>query len=252
MRQNILADQARQKKHHDAKHREAEEYCPGDLVTVRRKQLKKGACKKLSHRNIGPFQVVQKLGPNTYEVEDIPSRRTTTRWRVFNAHVSQLNRYYTRQGTEPESSGQSSGTESDSSLFSSSSQTSSMGDSSSDEESSSGKDSSSSWGPPRSSAASYSSSSSFSSPDEVGPALGLPQDSGPPSSAANANAPDALPVAAPSLGDVVWAYIPGHPLWPALITKDPFSLVHTKTKSVGRARIRLFHAEFYADNGARS
>ena len=127
-----------------------------------------------------------------------------------------------------------------------------MGDSSSDEESSSGKDSSSSWGPPRPSAASYSSSSSFSSPDEAGSALGLPQDSGLPSSAANANAPDALPVAAPSLGDVVWAYIPGHPLWPALITKDPSLSVHTKTKSVGRAKIRLFHVEFYADNGARS
>jgi hypothetical protein len=63
VRQNILADQARQTKHYDAKHREVEEYCPGDLVTVRRKQLKKEACKKLSHRNIGPFQVVQKLGP---------------------------------------------------------------------------------------------------------------------------------------------------------------------------------------------
>jgi hypothetical protein len=41
-------------------------------------------------------------------------------------------------------------------------------------------------------------------------------------------------------------------LWPALITEDPFLLVHTKTKSVRRAKIRLFHVEFYADNGARS
>jgi hypothetical protein len=159
VRQNVLADQARKKKHYDAKHREAEEYCPGDLVTVRRKQLKKGACKKLFHRNIGPFQIMRKLGPITYEVEDIPSRQTATRWRVFNAHVSQLNRYCTKQGTESESSSQSSGMESDTSLSSSSSETSSSDDSSSDEESSSGEESSSSWSLPLPSASSYSSSS---------------------------------------------------------------------------------------------
>jgi hypothetical protein len=115
--------------------------------------------KKLFHRNIGPFQIMRKLGPITYEVEDIPSRQTATRWRVFNAHVSQLNRYCTKQGTESESSSQSSGMESDTSLSSSSSETSSSDDSSSDEESSSGEESSSSWSLPLPSAASYSSSS---------------------------------------------------------------------------------------------
>jgi hypothetical protein len=92
VRENVIADQAWQKTSHDAKHRKAEEYQPGDLVTVRWKQVKKGVCKKFSQRNIGPFQIVRKLGPSTYEVEDLPSHRTASRWRVFNAHATQMNR----------------------------------------------------------------------------------------------------------------------------------------------------------------
>jgi hypothetical protein len=41
-------------------------------------------------------------------------------------------------------------------------------------------------------------------------------------------------------------------IWFSKLTEDPLLSVHTKTKSVGRAKIRLFHVEFYADNGARS
>lgn len=32
------------------------------------------------------------------------------------------------------------------------------------------------------------------------------------------------------IGDLVWAYISGYPLWPSLITPDPLDLLYTKTR----------------------
>ncbi|EFX78073.1 hypothetical protein DAPPUDRAFT_320766 [Daphnia pulex] len=284
VRENVIADQARQKTSHDAKHRIAEEYKPGDLVTVRRKQVKKGLCKKFSQRNIGPFQIVRKLGPSTCEVEDLPSRRTATRWRVFNAHVAQMNRYVTKQATDTESSSQASPEETDSSSSHSSAQSldehfSSGSDSSFNEESSSShspsvssdsasnEESSSPHSPSVSSVSgpsqqrlspssdSSSSSSSFPSRNNASPEPRRSLDGLQSPSAPGRSVSEAVPISPTvplGLGDLVWAYIPGYPLWPALITQDPVSSVHTKTKSVGRTKIRFFHVEFYADNGARS
>lgn len=33
------------------------------------------------------------------------------------------------------------------------------------------------------------------------------------------------------IGDLVWAYISGYPLWPSLITQDPVESIYTKTRS---------------------
>ncbi len=33
------------------------------------------------------------------------------------------------------------------------------------------------------------------------------------------------------IGDLVWAYISGYPLWPSLITPDPVGSIYTKTRS---------------------
>jgi|688.fasta_scaffold452585_2 hypothetical protein len=35
-----------------------------------------------------------------------------------------------------------------------------------------------------------------------------------------------------AIGDLVWAYISGYPLWPSLITQDPLESVYTKTRSM--------------------
>ncbi|KZS10496.1 Uncharacterized protein APZ42_025040 [Daphnia magna] len=244
----------------------------------------KGVVQKFSQRNIGPFQIVRKLGPSTFEVEDLPSRRTATRWRVFNAHVAQMNRYVTKQGTDTESSSQASPEETDSSSSHSSARSldehfSSASDSSSNEESSSShspsvssdsasnEESSSSHSPSVSSVSgpspqrlspssdSSSSSSSFPSRNNASPEPRSSLDGLQSPSASGRSVSEAVPLSPTiplGLGDLVWAYIPGYPLWPALITQDPVSSVHTKTKSVGRTKIRFFHVEFYADNGARS
>jgi hypothetical protein len=34
-----------------------------------------------------------------------------------------------------------------------------------------------------------------------------------------------------AIGDLVWAYISGYPLWPSLITPDPKDSLYTKTRS---------------------
>lgn len=34
-----------------------------------------------------------------------------------------------------------------------------------------------------------------------------------------------------AIGDLVWAYISGYPLWPSLITPDPEESLYTKTRS---------------------
>lgn len=35
-----------------------------------------------------------------------------------------------------------------------------------------------------------------------------------------------------AIGDLVWAYISGYPLWPSLITPDPVESIYTKTRSM--------------------
>jgi len=53
-------------------------------------------------------------------------------------------------------------------------------------------------------------------------------------------------------GDLVWAFIAGYPLWPSLVTVDPVEGVYTKIRTIGKNESRVFHVEFFGDNGSRS
>lgn len=55
-----------------------------------------GKTTKLLPRFTGPYQVVRRVCPNTYLVEDLPARRRRRRWRRLNAHVSQIRVFRTR------------------------------------------------------------------------------------------------------------------------------------------------------------
>ena len=76
---------------------------PGQLVLVKRRGRVVGRTTKLLQRFTGPYQVVKRLCPTTYLVEDIPARRRRRRWRRFNAHVTQLRLFHTRAEVEKES-----------------------------------------------------------------------------------------------------------------------------------------------------
>ena len=71
---------------------------PGQLVLVKRRGRRVGKTTKLLPRYTGPYQVVRRVCPTTYLVEDIPARRRRRRWTRFNAHVSQLRLFRTREG----------------------------------------------------------------------------------------------------------------------------------------------------------
>lgn len=46
-----------------------------------------------------------------------------------------------------------------------------------------------------------------------------------------------------TIGDLVWAYISGYPLWPSLITPDPLDNLYTKTRGMSsrfEAVLRLY------------
>ncbi|XP_046654186.1 cell wall protein IFF6-like [Daphnia pulicaria] len=182
-----------------------------------------------------------------------------------------MNRYVTKQGTDTESSSQASPEETDSSAQSLDEHSSSGSDSSSNEESSSSHSPSVSSDSPSNEESSFSHSPSVSSVSGPSPQRSSPSSDSSSSSpsfpsrnnaspeprrsldglqsppAPGRSASEAVPLSQTiplDLGDLVWAYIPGYPLWPALITQDPVSSVHTKTKSVGRTKIRIFHVEF--------
>jgi hypothetical protein len=71
------------------------------LVLVRRKGLKKkGKTKKFLPKFIGPFQVVKKVCPTTYLVEDLPALRRKKKYRRFNAHVVQIRKFHARDDVE--------------------------------------------------------------------------------------------------------------------------------------------------------
>ena len=71
IRKNLKVAQDRQKCYVD-KHRVEREFSVGDhvylRVTARKSSLKLGICAKLSPRNCGPFEVLERIGPFAYRL----------------------------------------------------------------------------------------------------------------------------------------------------------------------------------------
>ena len=80
--------------------RVVEDLHQGELVLVRRNLKKKDRTKKLLPKFIGPFQVVRKVCPTTYLVEDLPAKRRKKTFRRFQAHVVQIRRFHPREDNE--------------------------------------------------------------------------------------------------------------------------------------------------------
>ena len=99
-RLNIIEKQEKVKRLVDLRRRVVKDLFPGELVLVRRKLKKKGKTKKLLPKYIGPFQVVKKVCPTTYLVEDLPAQRKKKRFRRFNAHVVQIRKFHPRDDAE--------------------------------------------------------------------------------------------------------------------------------------------------------
>lgn len=92
--------QAKSKERYDRSRNEGPVYQRGDLVLVRRTVRKLGRTQKFLPRFIGPFQIVERLFPTTYLVEDVPTRRKRRVWRRFRAHVAQLKPFRVRIETD--------------------------------------------------------------------------------------------------------------------------------------------------------
>ncbi|XP_045023994.1 LOW QUALITY PROTEIN: uncharacterized protein LOC116925085 [Daphnia magna] len=99
-RMNIVKKTEKVKRLMDLRRRVVKDLFPGELVLVRRKLKKKNKTKKLLPKYIGPFQVVKKVCPTTYLVEDLPARRKKKRFRRFNAHVVQIRKFHPREDPE--------------------------------------------------------------------------------------------------------------------------------------------------------
>jgi hypothetical protein len=88
----IVKKQEKVKRLVDLRRRVVKDLCPGELVIVRRKLKKKNKTKKLLPKYVGPYQVVKKVCPTTYLVENLPARRkkkfcVLTRVSVMFSHV---------------------------------------------------------------------------------------------------------------------------------------------------------------------
>lgn len=105
VRLRIVEKQKKVKAFVDSRRRVVRDLCPGELVLVRRNLSKKGKTKKFLPKFIGPFQVVRKVCPTTYLVEDLPHNRKKKEWRRFRAHVCQIRKFRAREpdwGSEDE------------------------------------------------------------------------------------------------------------------------------------------------------
>ncbi|KZS20857.1 Uncharacterized protein APZ42_012348 [Daphnia magna] len=96
----ISDSQNRSKRLLDPRRRNDRQYIKGDLVLVQRNIRKKGMTKKFLPKFIGPFEIVKKVCPITYLVEDPPTRRKRQIWRRFNAHVAQIRPFRAPNETE--------------------------------------------------------------------------------------------------------------------------------------------------------
>ena len=95
--ERLKSKQQKVKARVDRKRKDPRQYAPGDLVLVARTIRKPKLTKKLLPSYIGPYQVVKRIGPLTYLVEELPASRKRRIWRRFPAHVSQLKPFRTPQ-----------------------------------------------------------------------------------------------------------------------------------------------------------
>lgn len=103
-RQRILQHQAKRADAINGRRGKMTEFRPGELVLVSRTIRKPGRTQKFLPRFIGPFQIVYKICPTTYMVEELPALRRRRRWRRFPAHCAQIRPYRIRNevGWKPE------------------------------------------------------------------------------------------------------------------------------------------------------
>jgi hypothetical protein len=99
-RLNIIKKQEKSKRLVDQRRRIVQDLRPGELVLVRIKLKKKNKTKKFLPKYVGPFQVVKKIWPTTYLVEDLPAKRKKKRFRRFNVHVVQIRMFHPREDVE--------------------------------------------------------------------------------------------------------------------------------------------------------
>ena len=97
VRIRIIGKQEKTKRYVDARRRVVRDLCPGELVLVRRHLKQKGKTKKFLPKFVGPFQVIQKVCPTSYLVEDLPSKRKKKTYRRFRAHVCQIRKFRVRE-----------------------------------------------------------------------------------------------------------------------------------------------------------
>ena len=95
--ERLKSKQQKVKARVDRKRKDPQQYAPGDLVLVARTIRKPKLTKKLLPSYIGPYQVVKRIDPLTYLVEELPASRKRRIWRRFPAHVSQLKPFRTPQ-----------------------------------------------------------------------------------------------------------------------------------------------------------
>ncbi|KZS16055.1 Uncharacterized protein APZ42_018258 [Daphnia magna] len=97
----LISDSQNQSKRlFDPRRRNGRQYIKGDLFLVQRNIRKKRMTKKFLPKFIGPFEIVKKVCPTTYLVEDPPTRRKRQICRRFNAHVAQIRPFRAPNETE--------------------------------------------------------------------------------------------------------------------------------------------------------
>lgn len=99
-RLNIIRKQEKSKRLVNQRRRIVRDLRPGELVLIRRKLKKKNKTKKYLPKYVGPFQVVKKICPTTYLVEDLPANRQKKRFRRFNVHVVQIQMFHPREDVD--------------------------------------------------------------------------------------------------------------------------------------------------------
>ncbi|XP_064604086.1 histone-lysine N-methyltransferase NSD2-like isoform X2 [Liolophura sinensis] len=53
------------------------------------------------------------------------------------------------------------------------------------------------------------------------------------------------------VGDLVWSKVTGHPWWPCMISPDPFEGIYTKLRQGKNLSYRLYHVQFFGNEGER-